>query len=108
MRVALPVADLPPGSTRAVRVEGIEVIVCNVEGELFAFESRCPHQDFGLSDARLRGHVIECSLHGGRFDVRDGSPTRAPTTDRLVTFPVEIRDGRPEIEIREASPKDTS
>ena len=98
-RVPLEVADLRPGSTQLVRVGDLELLVCNVDGELFAFQNRCPHQDFSLNDARLQGHVIECSLHGGRFDVRDGCPTRAPTTARLVTYPVHLHDGRAEIEI---------
>lgn len=108
MRVPLPVADLLPGSTRVVRIGALELLVCNVEGELFALENRCPHQDFGLGDARLSGPVIECSLHGGRFDVRDGCPTRAPTTDRLTTYPVHVSDRGPEIEIDEIerSPKE--
>ncbi len=80
-------------------VGDLELLVCNVDGELFAFQNCCPHQDSALNDARLQGHVIECSLHGGRFDVRDGCPTREPTTDRLVTYPVHLHDGRAEIEI---------
>jgi nitrite reductase/ring-hydroxylating ferredoxin subunit len=101
MRLPPEVADLPSGSRQLVRVGALEVLVCNVAGEFFAFQNRCPHQDFSLEDARLRGHVIECSLHGGRFDVRDGCPTRAPTAERLVRYPVHVLDDRVEIEIPE-------
>ena len=98
--MALAVADLPPGATRVVRVDGLELLVCNVEGEIYACENRCPHQDFALSDARLRGCFIECSLHGGRFDVRDGRPGRAPTRASLAIHRVySTPDGGFEIEL---------
>jgi len=98
-RLPLAVSDLQPGATRRVQVEALDLLVCNVAGEFFAFQNRCPHQEFSLEDARLRGHVIECSLHGGRFDVRDGCPTRAPTTEPLVRYPVHALGDRVEIEI---------
>lgn len=98
-RVVLDVAELLPGGTRVVAAGDVELVVCNVEGELYAFENRCPHQDFGRGDARLRGHLIECSLHGGRFDVRDGCPARAPTRASLTTYPVYVEGGRIEVEV---------
>ncbi len=98
-RLPLAVSDLQPGATRRVQVEALDVLVCNVGGEFFAFQNRCPHQEFSLEDAHLRGYVIECSLHGGRFDVRDGCPTRAPTTERLVRYPVHVLSGRVEVEL---------
>lgn len=84
----IDVADLCPGTTRAVEIAGHRLLLCNVEGEIFAVRNTCPHQEFGLDAARLSGSVLECSLHGGRYDVRSGSPVRAPTRDSLVTYPV--------------------
>ena len=97
--MALDVAELAPGATRVVEVGDVELLVCNVGGELFAFENRCPHQAWALSDGRLTGHLIECSLHGGRFDVRDGCPVRAPTRDSLVRYPVHVDGGHAEVEV---------
>jgi len=34
-------------------------------------------------DGFLDGHEIECPLHQGKFDVRDGKPTCAPVTEAL-------------------------
>ena len=97
--VALDVPDLASGETRVVRAGGLKLVVCRVGDDWYAFENRCPHQDFPLGDARLRGHVIECSLHGGRFDVRDGCPVRAPTRESLRLHPLFVRDGRLVVEI---------
>ena len=36
---------------------------------------------------------IECPLHQGKFDVRDGRPACAPVTEALRSYPVKV-DGR--------------
>jgi Rieske Fe-S protein len=38
----------------------------------------------------LDGDVIECPLHGGRFEVKTGKGLGAPITCDLKTFPVRI------------------
>lgn len=98
-RATVDVAGLAPGETRAVEIAGRGVLLCNVDGEIFAVRNVCPHQAFRLDDARLRGAVIECSLHGGRFDVRDGCPVRAPTKNALVTYRVTRRGAQVEVEL---------
>ena len=39
------------------------------------------------------GHEIECPLHQGRFDVRDGRALCSPLRENLATYPVRIEDG---------------
>ncbi|MEX0669900.1 MAG: hypothetical protein WD060_05540 [Pirellulales bacterium] len=36
----------------------------------------------------MKGCLVECPKHNGRFDVRDGSPQRPPVCVPLVTYPV--------------------
>ena len=90
-------ARIAPGKLRAFQVHGREVLVCNVGGQLFALEDRCTHAAVKLSDGRLRGCVLECPLHGGKFDVRDGSVRSGPPMRALATFPVRVRDGHVEV-----------
>jgi 3-phenylpropionate/trans-cinnamate dioxygenase ferredoxin subunit len=83
----------PPGegATLCVEVRGRSVLVCCVEGRLHAVENRCPHAGAGLDGGRLDGHVLECPLHGGRLDVRDGSPVEVPI--RKPTERFAVREG---------------
>jgi nitrite reductase/ring-hydroxylating ferredoxin subunit len=37
--------------------------------------------------------VLVCTLHGARFDLRDGCPTAGPASKPLATYPIELRDG---------------
>ncbi len=43
--------------------------------------------------AIIEGMEIICTLHGARFDLRDGCPTAGPASRPLATFPIELRDG---------------
>ena len=45
--------------------------------------------------ARMHGlaDVIECPLHNGRFDIRDGRALGAPACVNLKTYPAKVEDG---------------
>lgn len=86
-------ADLLPGE-HAVCFDGdTAILVCNIEGEIYALEDKCTHQDFELSPGKLEGHEIECVLHGAKFDVRTGQALCAPAYSPAPKFPVRIVDG---------------
>ncbi|HZR84114.1 MAG TPA: non-heme iron oxygenase ferredoxin subunit [Candidatus Binatia bacterium] len=87
-------ADLVPGAKLACDVDGRSVLVCNAGGEVHAVENACTHAGIPLASGRLRGCILECPMHGGRFDVRDGRPVAGPPRRALARFEVRIRDGR--------------
>jgi nitrite reductase/ring-hydroxylating ferredoxin subunit len=80
----------PPaeGDTLCALLRGRSVLVCRVEGQLHAVENRCPHAGAALDGGRLDGHVLECPLHGGRLDVRDGSPVEVPIRKPALRYAV--------------------
>ena len=63
------------------------------QGALYATDGVCTHGNTHLADGLVKGKVIECSKHNGRFNLKDGSPARAPICRGLVTYPVEERTG---------------
>ena len=64
---------VPPGRGATVKLkDGSEVALFNVNGKFHAIENFCPHKGFPLADSRLYGNIVECDLHGYRFDVRNG------------------------------------
>jgi 3-phenylpropionate/trans-cinnamate dioxygenase ferredoxin component len=97
LAVSVDVADLAPGQTRAVAAHGIKLLVCNAEGRFYAIENRCPHAMVRLDGAVLRGCILECPVHGGRLDVRDGSPQGHPIRRRAITYRVHERGSQIEI-----------
>jgi 3-phenylpropionate/trans-cinnamate dioxygenase ferredoxin subunit len=101
MKPVIRMADLSEGEMCSVTVDGIDVLVCNVEGQFYAMHNQCSHARQKLSQGRLRGYEVACPLHGARFDVRDGS-VKAPPANRPVTgFPVLLQDGKVHITITE-------
>lgn len=86
-------AELLPGEHTVCFDGDTAILVCNVDGELYALEDKCTHQDFELSAAALAGAEIECVLHGARFDVRTGEALCAPAYTAVAKFPVLVENG---------------
>jgi len=64
------------------------------EGELYATDGVCTHGNTHLSEGLVKGKLIECSKHNGRFNLPDGSPARVPICRGLATYPIVERNGR--------------
>ena len=90
-------AELLPGEMQVAfdEVTGTPIAVFNMDGDLYALEDRCSHEDFELSSGVLdpAEGSVECVLHGARFDVRDGRALCAPAYSPVPKFPVKIEDG---------------
>jgi len=63
-------------------------------GRLFATDGICTHGNTHLAGGLVKGGIIECPKHNGRFNLADGSPARAPVCRGLATYPIEERGGR--------------
>ena len=90
--------ELPPGTTRRVVIQGHPILLANVEGQVYAVDDMCSHEDSSLSLGCLKGELVSCTLHGSRFNVRTGEPMEEPASEPLQRFGVQIADGRIEID----------
>ena len=88
-------ADVADGSIGSAELpNGLRVAVYLVDGNAYATDDRCTHGNSSLAnEGCLEGHIVECGMHLGTFDVRTGEAVGPPCTKALRTFPVEIRDG---------------
>ncbi len=66
----------------------------DAEGSLHATDGICSHGNTHLADGLVKGKIIECPKHNGRFNLKDGSPARVPVCRGLATWPIEERAGR--------------
>jgi naphthalene 1,2-dioxygenase system ferredoxin subunit len=96
---ALAADDLPSDDVMAVAVAGRELALYSVGDAVYATDNLCTHGQARLCDGFLEGHEIECPLHQGRFDVRDGKPLCEPVTEALRCFPVKVEAGRVFVQI---------
>ena len=87
-----PLKDLAPGT--AVRLDTeVPIAVFNADGDLYAIDDTCTHQDASLADGYLEDCSVECPLHASTFDLRTGKPSGPPAKTAVRTHAVEVRDG---------------
>jgi 3-phenylpropionate/trans-cinnamate dioxygenase ferredoxin component len=84
------VSDIAAGTTRRVVVDGGELLLCNVEGRLYAIEDVCTHDGGPLDQGELEGETVICPRHGATFDVRTGDALTLPAVVPLMTYPVSV------------------
>ena len=90
-----PVEELRAKLPVVVELGGRPWRITELEGELVAFSTLCPHALGPLEEAPIEAGAVECPWHGYRFDVRSGKSCEGRGL-RLSPAPrVEIaRDGR--------------
>jgi 3-phenylpropionate/trans-cinnamate dioxygenase ferredoxin subunit len=90
-----PVEELPPGEVKIVHAGLLSVGVYNLEGQFFALEDRCSHDDGPLCEGEFdveEGFAV-CPRHGAHIDIRTGEALTLPAVLPVDTFPVHVEDG---------------
>ncbi|WP_338051314.1 Rieske (2Fe-2S) protein [Pseudonocardia acidicola] len=85
--------DVWEGEMCAVDLDGAEVLLCNLDGELFAYEDRCPHLANPLSQGDLSEGVLTCAAHEWQFDARSGHGVN-PASVCLHRYPLRLDGDR--------------
>lgn len=83
---------LKTGKMLRVSVDQQDILLANVDGEIYAVEDKCSHEDASLYNGALKGRCVECPLHGSHFDLKSGEPQEEPATEAIKTYAVKIED----------------
>lgn len=98
--VAVAVLDeLPPGTMRYVEVDGLPIMLANVDGIIYALSDVCRHAGGSLSSGVLIDGTVTCPWHGWTYSVRTGKALVPPVGIRVPTYPVRIEEQTILIEI---------
>ncbi|HYY28014.1 MAG TPA: NifU family protein [Chthoniobacterales bacterium] len=91
--IALENAEqLADGAWMLVQVGGKRIVICNVDGSLYAYRNRCPACNMPFDAGFLETGWLRCPL-GHRFDVvRAGRCVEVPSA-HLEPFPLLVQDG---------------
>jgi nitrite reductase/ring-hydroxylating ferredoxin subunit len=65
-------AKLEPGSVMEAEVGGNAYAICNVGGELHAYDGVCPHAGGPLGQGTVHENILTCPWHGWEYDCRTG------------------------------------
>jgi 3-phenylpropionate/trans-cinnamate dioxygenase ferredoxin component len=85
--------DLPPGTRTVVDVDGAQIAVFNLDGQLHAIEDICTHDGGELASGELENEVIVCPRHGARFSIITGEVLGPPAYEAVHVFPLRVEDG---------------
>ena len=91
-------SELLPGESRVAWDGDTAILVVNLDGDFYALEDKCTHEDYELSAGAIDGDQVECTLHGARFDVRDGLTPQHPGLSRDAKLTRSIDLGHPTVE----------
>jgi 3-phenylpropionate/trans-cinnamate dioxygenase ferredoxin subunit len=92
--------ELPPGTHRSADVDGAQIAVFNLGGQIYAIEDVCTHDGGVLTGGPIEGDQIVCPRHGARFCIRNGEALTPPAYEPVATFPVRVENG--EVQVRDA------
>jgi 3-phenylpropionate/trans-cinnamate dioxygenase ferredoxin subunit len=86
---------------KLVFVGDVTIGVFNADGELYAIEDRCSHDDGPLAEGDFDPErcLIVCPRHGSEFDLRTGKPRSLPAYLPVPTYDVRVDDGVVVVEV---------
>jgi len=83
------ISELDEGQCKTVELEGKEIAVYNVGGQVYATADTCVHKGGSLGSGELEGNTITCPLHGWQYDVTSGQCRNNPNA-KVATYKVQV------------------
>jgi nitrite reductase/ring-hydroxylating ferredoxin subunit len=102
-QVACKPSDVPAGEAIVVELEDNFIAIYNVQGEYFATDDTCSHEEASLVDGFLEGELIECPLHGSQFNVKTGEVLSPPAVMPIRTYPTMLEGDAVLVDLADAS-----
>lgn len=88
------VGDVAEGGMICRNLGDHRVVICRVQGEIYAVSALCTHERAYLDEGVLDGFMLYCPLHYSTFDVRTGEVVAPPADRGVPAYPVVVREGR--------------
>jgi nitrite reductase/ring-hydroxylating ferredoxin subunit len=87
-----PIESFQPGTLKGIEAEGARILLCNLDGEVYAYHNTCPGSVLPLDVGQLKGYTLLCPWHNCLYDIRTGKRLDGGT-GQLQVIPAAIRDG---------------
>ncbi|WP_315788533.1 Rieske (2Fe-2S) protein [Fischerella sp. JS2] len=97
------VEEIPPGHTQMVQVGSCLILLVNDQGEFYALQGLCGHQNLPLAGGKVWQGVLDCPWHHFQYDIRTGEnlypkriyplnalPKLREQISPLRTYPVQV------------------
>jgi 3-phenylpropionate/trans-cinnamate dioxygenase ferredoxin subunit len=94
------VDEVAQNGSLLVQVDGIEVALFNLGGEIYAIENVCTHDGGPLVEGTIvNGCEVMCPRHGARFDIRTGEALSFPAFEPTTSYAVRVEGNEVWIEL---------
>ncbi|MBI4010143.1 MAG: Rieske 2Fe-2S domain-containing protein [Candidatus Aenigmarchaeota archaeon] len=82
---------LTPGKMITVKINNVEVVVGNNNGNYFAMEEICSHEGGPLHEGYFENSFVVCPWHAAKYDVKTGkADASTPWGKKQKIFQVKI------------------
>jgi 3-phenylpropionate/trans-cinnamate dioxygenase ferredoxin subunit len=92
--------EVPEGGIKSVELDGTDLILTRVEGQVYCIDNLCSHDDGPLAEGCMEGFEILCPRHEGRFDVRTGKATKWPAVWAINSYSVRVEGDDVEVSVK--------
>jgi len=83
-------SDLALNSAKTVKVNGTDVALVNLAGQIYAIGDTCPHAHCSLGDGDVEGENIVCPCHASEFNIKTGAVEDGPAREGVPSYPVRV------------------
>lgn len=84
--------QVPDNRLRVVEVGGINLLLCNVAGTIYAFQNHCAEGNLPLERSIFADGVLTCPCHSYQFDVRQKGRCLNEADLRLESLPMRVEN----------------
>lgn len=82
------VGDVDDEEAIQVIIDGDKLALFFVDGEYYATDDCCTHEEASLAEGYVDGATVECPLHQGVFCLKSGKALQPPVETDVVIYPV--------------------
>jgi nitrite reductase/ring-hydroxylating ferredoxin subunit len=70
------VSDIAVGTFSTFKIDNLDILVANLDGQVYAVSAICPHLSGYLGNGKIVGTSIKCPVHGAEYDLKTGKITK--------------------------------
>ncbi|MCE7735906.1 MAG: Rieske 2Fe-2S domain-containing protein [Candidatus Heimdallarchaeota archaeon] len=82
------------GKIKSVDVEGLQLMITSVDGQIVLASRICTHKTYDLTKGHYAEGYVTCMLHTSVFDLSDGEAQNPPATEALEIYKTETNNGK--------------
>ncbi len=90
--------EIAPGEAIQIGTEPV-LAIYHINGEYFATEDTCTHDDASLSEGYIDGSEVECAWHFAKFCIKSGKVLSPPAMRPLKTYAVRVIDDEVQVDL---------